>query len=206
MPRNLQAQTKLLDAALSLIRAKGYSATTVDELCLVAGVTKGAFFHHFQNKEALGVAAAHYWSEQTGRMFAAKAYHEHVDPLQRVLGYLDSRRSMLTGEVRDFTCLAGTMVQEQFDASPVIREACLESIAGHAANVEKDIADAIEAYGITAEWTAMGLALHIQAVLQGGFILAKAHGRGDVAMTCIDHLRRYVELLFQPMPAESEKT
>jgi AcrR family transcriptional regulator len=52
------ARQKLLDATLALIRKKGYSSTSVDELCAQAGVTKGAFFHHFKSKDALAIAAA----------------------------------------------------------------------------------------------------------------------------------------------------
>ena len=109
------ARQKLLDAALSLIRAKGYEATTVDDLCGAAGVTKGAFFHHFASKEALAVAAAEYWSETTGAFFAAAPYHRHTDPLQRVLGYIDFRKAILTGKLPEFTCLVGTMVQEVYN-------------------------------------------------------------------------------------------
>ena len=45
-------------AAMSVIRAKGYSATTVDDLCQAADVTKGGFFHHFKSKDELALAAA----------------------------------------------------------------------------------------------------------------------------------------------------
>jgi TetR/AcrR family transcriptional regulator, transcriptional repressor for nem operon len=48
------------------------------------------------------------------------------------------------------------------------------------------------------EWTAESLALYIQATLQGAFILAKARGGAAIAAQCMDHLRRYIELLFQP--------
>ena len=85
------ARTHLLNAAFSLIRAKGYSATSVDDLCRAAGVTKGAFFHHFKSKEELAVAAAQHWSDVTGALFAAAPYHALPDPLDRVLGYLDFR-------------------------------------------------------------------------------------------------------------------
>jgi TetR/AcrR family transcriptional repressor of nem operon len=63
--------------------------------------------------------------------------------------------------------------------------------------LEADIAEAMKLYGVRAKWSAQSLALHTQTVLQGAFILAKAKGGPAVAMASIDHLRRYVELLFK---------
>lgn len=192
------ARQKLLDAALSVIREKGYSSTSVDELCSRAGVTKGAFFHHFKSKDALGVAAAHHWSETTAALFETAPYHRHSDPLERVLSYLDFRKTLLKGELAEFTCLVGTMVQEIYDTNPDIREACEASISSHAARVGVDIAEAMKRYRIRGPWSAESLALHTQAVLQGAFILAKAKGGPEIAVASINHLRRYIELLFQP--------
>jgi TetR/AcrR family transcriptional repressor of nem operon len=196
MPARPDARAKLLDAALSVIRQKGYAATSVDDLCRTAGVTKGAFFHHFKSKADLAVAAAELWSAATGGLFAAAPYHDHEDPLDRVLGYLDFRKALLTGSVAEFTCLVGTMVQETHATDPTIRDACNASISAHAARVEADIADAMARHGIAGPWTAESLALHTQAVLQGAFILAKARGSAAVVADSIDHLRRYIELLF----------
>lgn len=190
------AREKLLNAALSVIRTKGYAATTVDDLCRTAGVTKGAFFHHFKSKEDLGVAAAAWWSETTSAFFDSAPYQTISDPLERLLAYLDFRKSILAGELPEFTCLAGTMVQEVYETHPAIRDACDMSISGHAATVEAMIREAMIRYAITAEWTASSLALHIQAVIQGAFILAKAKHGAAVAAASIDHLRRYVEMLF----------
>jgi TetR/AcrR family transcriptional regulator, transcriptional repressor for nem operon len=190
------ARGKILDAALMVIRAKGYTATTVDDLCAASDVTKGAFFHHFKSKDDLAIAAADYWSEMTDKLFAAAPYHDYSDPLDRVLGYIDFRKTILTGTVPEFTCLVGTMVQEAYDSHPAIRDACARSIRGHAAKIETDISAAIKAHGVEAGWTAHSLALHTQAVLQGAFILAKATGGPKIAAESINHLRRYVELLF----------
>ncbi|MDO8288116.1 MAG: TetR/AcrR family transcriptional regulator [Parvibaculum sp.] len=201
-PARPDARVKLLEAGLSVIRAKGYAAATVDELCAAAGVTKGAFFHHFKSKDEFGVAAADHWSEITAAMFAASSYHDHADPLERVLGYIALRRSLLQGGVPDFSCLVGTMVQEVYETSPSIREACARSICGHAATLEADIDAAMRARGVRGDWTAKSLALHTQAVLQGAFILAKARGGAAVAAESIDHLTRYVELLFAPKTIE----
>jgi len=189
------ARDKILAAALSIIRAKGYAATTVDELCAAAGVTKGAFFHHFRSKDELAVAAADHWSETTGAFFAAAPYHSLADPLDRVLGYIDFRKAILKGTVPEFTCLVGTMVQEVYESHPAIREACAASIGGHAATLEADLAAAISARGVTGV-NALSLAMHTQAVLQGAFILAKATGDAEIAGESVDHLIRYFELLF----------
>ena len=191
------ARQKLLDAALAVIREKGYVATTVDELCARAGVAKGSFFHHFGGKEALAVTAANYWSETTGALFTSAPYHAHKYPLDRVLGYIDFRRALLKGGVPDFTCLVGTMVQEVYETHPAIRDACDDSISSHAEKIETDIAEAMKERSIRGDWTAKSLALHTQAVLQGAFILAKAKGGADIAISSVDHLRRYIELLFQ---------
>jgi TetR/AcrR family transcriptional repressor of nem operon len=78
----------------------------------------------------------------------------------------------------------------------LIREACDASISDHAAVVAKDIAAAKELYAPHADWSPESLGLHTQAVLQGAFILAKAKGGPEVAIQCVDHLRRYIELLF----------
>lgn len=196
-PKPTTTRTKLLDAALFVIRAKGYAATTVDDLCAAAGVSKGAFFHHFKSKDSLAVAAADYWSEMTGAFFAAAPYHAHTDPLDRVLGYLDFRKEILKGKIPEFTCFVGTLVQEVYGSIPDIRAACDASISGHAAKVEADIAAAMALHGVRADWTAGSLALHTQAVLQGAFILAKAKSGPEVASASIDHLRRYIALLFQ---------
>ncbi len=201
-PERGDARTRLLQAAREVIRQKGFTATSVDDLCRAAGVTKGAYFHHFRSKEALGVAAAEFWAETTSAFFEAAPYHAPADPLDRVLAYIDFRRTIIDGDLAEFTCLVGTMAQEVFDTHPAIRDACAASILGHAATLEPDIAAAMAARGIDADWTPASLARHTQAVLQGAFILAKATGDADAARESVDHLERYVRLLFNAPAGE----
>jgi TetR/AcrR family transcriptional repressor of nem operon len=193
-------KARILDAALAVIRTKGYASTTVDDLCAKAGVTKGAFFHHFKSKEELGVEAARYWSRVTNGLFEGAAYRKISDPLDRLLAYIDFRKELLRGEVPEFTCLVGTMVQEAYDSSPAIRDACRDSIFGHSEDVSRDVEEAKRRYAPSAPWTAKSLALYIQAVLQGAFILAKSEGDSEVAADCVAHLRRHLELTFNRPP------
>ena len=113
-----ESKTKLLDAALHVIRAKGYAATTVDDICRQAGVTKGSFFHHFKSKDELALAAASHFSAMAEGLFAVAPYHDAQDPLERLLGYVDFRAAILGGELPEYTCLLGTLVQETSRNAP----------------------------------------------------------------------------------------
>jgi TetR/AcrR family transcriptional repressor of nem operon len=194
-----------LNAAIRLVRSQGFAATSVDELCRDAGVTKGAFFHYFPSKEALGEAAADHWTATTGAFFAEAAYHQLADPADRVLAYVDLRRELISGTPAEYSCFAGTLVQETFVSSPVLRDACRASILGHAATLESDIADALFAHPVDGV-DAAGLARHIQAVLQGAFVVSKAADDPQLAVDSLDHLRRYLEYLFATDPTTPEET
>lgn len=193
-----ESKTKILDAALYVIRAKGYCATRIEDVCEEAGLTKGSFFHHFKGKEDLALEAAEYWSEVTGALFESAPYHTPPKAVDRLLAYVDFRKALLQGELPDTTCLMGMMVQEVYDTHPTIREACEKSISGHAATLEPDIAEAMQDRGIAGPWSAQSLALHTQTVIQGAFVLAKAKDDPEVAVQSLDHLRLYLELLFSP--------
>lgn len=194
VPRG-EARLRLLNAAMDLIRRQGFAATSVDELCAAAGVTKGAFFHHFATKEALGVAMLQHWTETTGAMFAAHDYNLKPDPLDRVFAYLDLRRSLLGLPLPEFSCLAGTTVQETFQTFPLIRAAAADSVRSGAAHVEAHLAEALATHPVPGV-TAASLGRLVQVAVQGGIVVAKALDDPTPAREAFDHLERYLRLLF----------
>jgi TetR/AcrR family transcriptional regulator, transcriptional repressor for nem operon len=191
------ARTRLIDAAHGIVRRQGYAATSVDDLCRAAGVTKGAFFHHFATKDALAVASAEAWTDHARtRIFTDAPWMLIDDPLARVLAHIDFRLAIIDGPVEAFTCFVGTMVQEAYATSPAIRTACDASITAYAERLAEDVQAAIDAYPVDDATTALGLAYHIQAVLQGAFILAKAKDDPAIARDSVGHLKRYVSMVF----------
>jgi len=205
------SRTRLLDAALILVRSRGYAATRVDDICAAAGVTKGSFFHHFKGKDDLALAAVTHWADTTGALFASAPYHAPADPLDRVLAYVTFRKALLAGDLPEFTCYVGTLLQEVYRTHPPLAAACEACLTGHAGTLETDIAAAMTQAGLAPDWTAASLALHIQAVIQGAFILAKATAAGsadpgagvEVARHSLDHLHRYLTLLLSPGAASA---
>lgn len=190
------ARDEILAAAIGAIRSKGLAGTSVDELCAAAGVTKGAFFHHFKSKEAAAVAAAERFSDIADGIFSAAPFRALPDPVERVLGYVDFRKALMRGDLPSFTCLVGTMAQEAYLTNPNIREACAQSIDAHVDMLQADVAEAMRARNADAPGGARGLALYMQAVIQGAFVLAKAHSDATIAADCLDHLRNHLSNLF----------
>jgi TetR/AcrR family transcriptional regulator, transcriptional repressor for nem operon len=201
-----ETRGKLLDAARDVIRTKGYAGSTVDDICAAAGVTKGSFFHYFDSKEELGVAAIERFGAMAATLFASAPYRSENDPRDRVLGYVDFRISLLRGEISLYTCLIGTTVQEAYATHPNLRAACDRVLSEHIAELTRDLAAAKSCYAPDAPWDPESVGYFIQCVLQGAFIFAKAKQGPEIAAASLGHLRNYlVTLLGHPENHESKE-
>jgi len=103
------SKQKLLNAAIALIRSKGYAATRVEDVCDATGLTKGSFFHHFASKEELAFAAAEQFASNAEAVFSKAPYHERTHALDRLIGYADFRQGAMKGDLAAFTCPLGMM-------------------------------------------------------------------------------------------------
>jgi len=59
--RSEETRTKILEAAIKLFSGRGFNAASVDDICKEAGLSKGAFYHHFESKQALFLALLDGW-------------------------------------------------------------------------------------------------------------------------------------------------
>src|SRR5512146_2410764 len=62
--RSELTRTQLLDSALKEFAVHGYDATSVDDICAAAGLSKGAFYHHFESKHALFLSLLDAWLQE----------------------------------------------------------------------------------------------------------------------------------------------
>ena len=61
--RGEETRGRILDAAGRRFAIAGYDAASVDDICAEAGVSKGAFYHHFPTKQAIFLALMQGWLE-----------------------------------------------------------------------------------------------------------------------------------------------
>ena len=186
---------KLVDAARELMLSKGYTATSVDDICTAAGVTKGSFFHYFTDKEHLGRVAAERFYADRVTIFEKAPLQDKTDPLDRVLGLIDFLIQVARSPQGVTGCLLGNFVQELAKTHPKIRDVCAECFDDQAERFQQFLNEAKAKYAPHAKWSTASVASHLIAVLQGGIILAKARqDRGAVAEN-LGHFRVYLRHL-----------
>lgn len=96
--RALETREKILQAAARLFALKGYHDTKLDDVLAAAQVTKGAFFHHFRDREDLGFAVLDWHMGQRRQLLDGIEQEfplaQDASPLQRVFRRLDAIQEM----------------------------------------------------------------------------------------------------------------
>jgi TetR/AcrR family transcriptional repressor of nem operon len=188
---------KLVDAGVNLMRKQGFNATTVDDICSAAGVTKGSFFHYFKSKQEVAEAAVASFRESKIRDFANAPFRTLADPLDRVFGRLDFAKES-SGGAAEVTkgCLFGMFAQELSFTNPGLREACQAAFLSTAVDLEKDLVEAKALHAPTADFDPKKVAMFYIATVQGGLLMAKAGESNAGVRDNIEQFRCYVQGLF----------
>lgn len=187
---------KLLAAAQKLMSGKGYPATTVDEICTAAGVTKGSFFHYFSNKEQLGTAVLEHFVGHLFQTMQAQAFTKKRDPLERVYGYIDFVSKMSKDPAVVKGCLLGSFTQDLSETHHAIRVRCGEYFDRWALAVKRDLDAAKAKHAPKAVFDTHSLAEHFIAVVEGALILVKAKQDGKILEKQLRHFKRYLQSLY----------
>lgn len=176
--------------------AKGFAATTVDEICAAAEVTKGSFFHYFESKDQLGRQVLERFCASAQEMRRACCTSD-TDPLKRVYAYIDKMIKMSKDPAMSKGCLLGLFSQELCDTNPQIRAACKKGFDDWAKTFGEEVAKAKAAHAPRASFDPQELAEHLIAVIEGSLIMGKARGNMSIVAQNLAHVRVYVKSLFK---------
>lgn len=198
-----ETKRKLVNAGVKLMRARGYNATTVDEICADAGVTKGGFFHYFKSKDDIARTALTHFYEQRMKTYQDAPFRKLADPLARVFGRLDFVKTSVGGDHHVTKgCLIGMFAQELAVTNPEIGSVCQNFFSRMVRDFSHDLAEAKAAHAPNAGFQPEALARSYLAIVQGSLMLAKIAGNNDVLHENIEQFRSYLKLLFGPTDAK----
>lgn len=188
---------KLVDAGVKLMRARGYNATTVDDICTDAGVTKGGFFHYFKSKDDIAHAAVEHFFEDKAKQYEVAPFRKLANPLDRVFGRLNYVRETVGGKGGVTKgCLIGTLAQELAFTNHGIRDICQNFFSRMARDFSNDLAEAKVACAPDSKLDAKALAQFYISIVQGSLMLAKTAANNEVLRDNIEQFRNYLKFLF----------
>lgn len=162
--------------------AKGYSATTVDQICAGAGASKGSFYHFFGSKSGIGVAVLEAWFTQVGTAAEGGPYQTETQPEKRLLGYLNHIKNIAPGLWGKGSALAA-IATELGDSGEELPAACRRFIH-EAADLPGELFTPVAA---TLEGRqGRDLALLLLAVIEGAALLARAQSQPETAREVVE--------------------
>jgi AcrR family transcriptional regulator len=176
MPRGITKRrpvtiTALLDAAMELFAEQGYGATSIPDICSRAGLTKGAFYSNFANKDALFLALLdRSWERRAGWIRRAMS-------AGGALGEAPVRRTQIPDLVVD---RQWTLVSVEFSLHAIRRPDVAQRLIEHERRVRSGLAllvtEALEGAGRIPTVPVDELARMIVAVSEGSDIQALTDG------------------------------
>lgn len=191
-----ETRQKLVAAARGLVLERGFTGAGVDQICEAAGVTKGAFFHHFKSKDEIGKAALADWAAFGMGLYAAAKAEPLRYPLDHVHRFIDIMIGFLRHSESPVTCVVGIISQEQALANPVLREACSQYLWDWADFARQLLDEAKAAQAPKVDFDAEEVAWFLQSLWQGSMLIAKTRQDPAMAIRNLERARAYLDGLF----------
>jgi TetR/AcrR family transcriptional regulator, transcriptional repressor for nem operon len=182
--------------------SKGFSATSVDEICKGARLTKGSLFHYFSTKEELGSAVLDRYLSQVFEKLEAIRGRER-DPLARVYAWLEFLSEAAEVYPLRHGCILGRFTQELSETHPRIRAQCARHFERWIDSIASELEQAGKQHGIR-NVKARSLAEYTVAAFEGALILARANRDCAVVRRTVAHVRQHLERIFE-IPAAGRR-
>jgi TetR/AcrR family transcriptional regulator, transcriptional repressor for nem operon len=185
---------KLIEATVALMLKRGFNATTVDEICAEAGVTKGSFFYHFENKDDIGQAVVKTWGE-FGQSIYAEAWKQPGEPLEEIHRLFDIMDG-LTRRPEPCVCLVGMLTQELSGEHPGFRAACARELDTWTEMFRSRLEAAKQQLQTTVNFDPAEVAWFLNSLWQGSALVGKAGPSTEMIRANLRLARAYVDSLF----------
>lgn len=201
MKKSSETRTRILDIAQSAVLSKGFGATSIDEIVAAAKITKGGFFYHFSDKNALARALIERYIEVENAMFddlERQARQLTDDPLQTYLVGLKLLEQMLEDMPNGHPgCLIATAAYQERLFDRDVREINKQAMLNWRERFRLMLEDIAKVYPMRDHVELEDLSDMLSVAVEGGIILAKAMNEPKTVAKQVRLYRSYVKMLFQ---------
>ncbi len=184
---------------------QGFAATTVDQICAEAGLTKGSFFHHFESKEALGLAAMAAFAELGMGLYAVAWDAPDVGPLEKLHRLLDVMSDLARQHGELLTCMVGMLSQELALSNATVRQAGEGHMEAWVGAVAGLLTEAKRLHPPRVGFDSDAVAWMLYSTWQGSMLVGKTRQRPEMVIENLRQMRAYLDGLFEPLGKSKSK-
>jgi TetR/AcrR family transcriptional regulator, transcriptional repressor for nem operon len=185
-------RTLILARAGVLFNVQGYKATSLSDITSATGLSKGAIYGHFLNKEALEEQALDYLASQVFEIMRAKIKAQHTagDKLRAVFAYF---KSYLQNPPIEGGCPILNAAIEVDDAHPSLKVRVRGNMEVLKASVATILQNGITRGQLRSDLPVQGFTAIIIASLEGAIMLGKLSGTADDLLAVVAHLEQTLQ-------------
>ncbi|KJS08876.1 MAG: TetR family transcriptional regulator [Hoeflea sp. BRH_c9] len=204
MRKGEETRGRILDVAEAAVLAKGFGATSIEELIVETGITKSGFFYHFRDKNQLAKALLTRYIEADERIYDdifGRARELMDDPLQSFLLGLKLLAELLSDLPNGHPgCLVATSCYYERLFDREIQDINRQAVLRWRTRFRGMIQQIVEVYPPREPVDLDQLADMVSTVLEGGIVMSKALKEPDTLANQLLVLRAFMKLMFQPSP------
>jgi AcrR family transcriptional regulator len=161
---------RLIESTQELLWERGYVGTSPRAVQERAGAGQGSMYHHFKGKPDLALAAIRRSADRRMAL-ADELLSAPGTAVERIAGYLHAERDVLRG------CPIGRLTQDpEIIADPALRAPVTETFQHLRARLAEVLGEGRARGELDPALDAEATAATVAAVVQGGYVLARAAG------------------------------
>jgi len=193
-----ETRRKLIGAARSLVLKQGFTGTGIGQICADAGVTKGAFFHHFASKDEIGKGVLADWAAFGMGIYSAACSEPARYPLDHVHRFFDIMIGLARTSPEPLTCVVGMISQELASANPVLREDAATYLGDWTEFARRLLDEAKAAQPPIVGFDSAEVAWFLNSLWQGSMLAAKTLRDPQIIIKNLERARAHIDGLFGP--------
>ena len=194
VPKSQPTRDKIVEIACTLMRGKGFHATTLDDIVKELGMSKGSFFHYFKSKEELGYAVIESYRTRLMNLLDEAFMHKDKSPLERMNIYFETWTRNFS-EKGVSGCPCGVLAQELSDRHDGFRLKLVEIFTQFSEEWRKLFEEAKEKRELYEGVNCKALADFLVGDFQGAILLTKTTRDIDRFKSHLIHTKDYISSL-----------
>ncbi len=184
----MDTREKLVRVAERLMLRDGYSATRVDDVISKAGLSKGSFYHFFDSKESLGLAAMeHYYADRVGQCWRPALLPPRLIRCAGPHGFLEHASNVVT-DLWKTGCLLANLASDAAGSSRVVSNA----LKKRTSELRALLVDLLGPFA-RLEMTAADFADQFLVCIEGSIVLARIYDDPAYLRRGIEQFRRCLD-------------